>query len=368
MSVLAARLRFLALYYACWLPYGIIYGLTLLLQRPESGIADAVATGIWAVGWAGSLGLGVRWAIRRASARRMSKLHSALLFAAIAAAFAVSNTAGTVLGIWSGAPPDVLESFLKFAVWWDMISGLTLGALLIAIFIVLNAHERLREQRLIAQRSDELRIHAELQALRARLDPHFLFNTLHTITSLVRSDPPKAEEALERYGALMRYVLDTDRNQREEVTLEEELAFIRSYIELERLRLGDRMRVVEEIHEDALECRVLALTLQPLVENAIRHGIANRARGGTLRLAASVEGDRLEIVVGDDGAGGDPRQLASANGVGFRVVQQRLQARYGNAARIDVTSAPHEGWLVRLSMPATVTRANPKRTAAITHA
>ncbi len=365
MSLLAERLRFLGFYFACWLPYGVIYGLTLLLQQPGTNAADAIATGLWAVGWAGTWGLGVRWGVRRSSAQRMSRAQQATVFSAIAAAFAVCNSAGTMLGIWFGAPRDAFERYLTYAIWWDMISGLTMGALLVAIFIVLNANERLREQRAIAQRADELRVRAELQALRARLDPHFLFNTLHTITSLVRSDPPKAEAALERYGALMRYVLDTDRNQGEDVTLEEELAFIRSYVELEQLRLGDRLRVVEEIQEDALECRVLALTLQPLVENAIRHGIANRARGGTLRLAARVEGDRLELIVGDDGAGGDPRQLASADGVGFRIVRQRLLARHGSAAHIDVTAAPHEGWLVRITMPATVTTLPSRRRAVI---
>lgn len=364
MSLLAARLRFLALYYACWLPYAIIYGLALLIQRPDARVSGAIITGAWAMANAGTLGLGVRWGVRQASAKGLSRLQSALVFAGIVVAFAVCNSAGTVLGIWMGAPAQVLKDFLANAIWWDMISGLTMGSLLVAIFIVLNANERLREQRVAAQRSDELRVRAELQALRARLDPHFLFNTLHTITSLVQSDARLAQEALERYGALMRYVLDTDRSQREEVTLEEELTFIRSYVELERLRLGDRLRVVEEIQEDALECRVLALTLQPLVENAIRHGIANRARGGTLRIAAQVEGERLEIVVGDDGSGGDPRLLASAAGVGFRSVQQRLLARYGEAARIDVTSAPHEGWLVRITMPASVTSSQVKRTVA----
>jgi LytS/YehU family sensor histidine kinase len=211
-------------------------------------------------------------------------------------------------------------------------------------------------------------VKAELQALRARLDPHFLFNTLHSIQALVRSDARSAEQALETFGALLRYVLETERDARDEVTLEDELAFIRSYLALERLRLGDRLRVVEDVQDDALECRILALTLQPLVENAVRHGIAPRARVGTLRLSARVDGDRLEVAVGDDGQGGDPRTLATAEGLGFRVVQQRLQARYGEAARVDVTAAPQEGWLVRLTLPAVVSRAASPAPAAITRA
>jgi LytS/YehU family sensor histidine kinase len=279
------------------------------------------------------------------------------MLGATVVAFAACNVSGTLLSIWTSAPADVFGMYVANAEWWDAVSIITLGSLLFAILSVLHANARLGEQRAAAQRAEELRVRAELQALRARLDPHFLFNTLHSIQALVRSDAGSAEEALETFGALLRYVLETERDARDEVTLEEELAFIRSYLALERLRLGARLRVVEEVQDDALECRVLALTLQPLVENAVRHGIAPRAKGGTLRLAARVEGERIEIVVGDDGQGGDPRSLAAADGLGFRVVQQRLQARYGEAARVDVTAAPQEGWVVRLTLPVVVSAA-----------
>ena len=345
------RVRLLALYYACWIPFGLLYGLVLLVQRPDTPLEGAVVTGVWSVVWSGTLGLGVRAIVSCVMRRRRSRAETFAALAVTVVAFAVCNTVGTLLNIRAGAPPDVFEQYVANAVWWDAISSVTLGSLLVAIFAALHANARLREQRAAAQRAEELRVRAELQALRARLDPHFLFNTLHSIQALVRSDAQTAEHALETFGALLRYVLETERDARGEVTLEDELTFVRSYLALERLRLGDRLKVVEEIQDDALECRVLALTLQPLVENAVRHGIAPRARGGTLRLAARVEADRLEVVVGDDGPGGDPATLASAHGLGFRVVQQRLQARYGAAAGVHVTAAPHEGWLVRISMP-----------------
>ena len=359
------RFRFFALYYACWVPFGLVYGLALLVQRPDTPLEGAILTAIWCVAWSGTLGLGVRAIVGRVVRRRQPRSQTVLSLAATVAVFAVCNTGGTVFNIWAGAPRGVYDQYVANAVWWDAVSSLTLGSLLVAIFVVLHANAGLREQRAAAQVAEELRVRAELQALRARLDPHFLFNTLHSIQALVRTDARTAEHALETFGALMRYVLDTERDARTEVTLEEELGFVRSYLALERLRLGDRLHVVEEIQEDALECRVLALTLQPLVENAIRHGIAPRVRGGTLRLAAHVEEDRLEVLVGDDGQGGDPAALANADGLGFRVVQQRLRARYGAAARVDVTAAPHEGWLVRISVPAAASPAGARAARAL---
>jgi LytS/YehU family sensor histidine kinase len=141
-----------------------------------------------------------------------------------------------------------------------------------------RAQARLRERELAAAA-------AELQALRARLDPYFLFNTRHSLTQLAREDPAATEDALERFGAMMRYVLDAGRGDSAagEVTLEEERGFVRDYLALERLRLGGRLRVVEDVAEEALELAMPPLLLQPLVENAVRHGAAPRGRDGSHR-------------------------------------------------------------------------------------
>ena len=187
----------------------------------------------------------------------------------------------------------------------------------------------------------------------AQLNPHFLFNALHSITALVRVDPAAGERALEEFAALLRYVLDVNRERNEEVTLEAELGFVRTYLALERLRLGDRLRVVEEIDPDALECLVLAFSLQPLVENAIRHGIAPRAGTGTLRLAASVVEDDLMLEVADDGPGAEATRVADAQGLGLAAVRQRLETRWGPGVRMEIVTAPYNGFLVRLRAAAT---------------
>src|SRR5947209_11891125 len=113
---------------------------------------------------------------------------------------------------------------------------------------------RVRVEEARVARAESLRVGAELAALRGQLNPHFLFNTLHTLTALVRRDPATAEHALERFGDMLRYVLDVKRSRREDGTLADELQFVRSYVALEQLRYGDRLRVIEEIEPDALEC------------------------------------------------------------------------------------------------------------------
>jgi signal transduction histidine kinase len=231
---------------------------------------------------------------------------------------------------------------------WQFLSGVPVYGMIAGVAHASRATARLRERDLAAAR-------AELQALRAQLDPHFLFNTLHSVTALVREDPRGAEEALERFGGLMRYVLDAGRA--DEVALADELAFVRDYLALEGLRLGERLRVEEAVDAEALECAVPPLLLQPLVENAVRHGIAPRRAGGTVRLAARCTGARILLEVADDGAGADPAALPEADGLGLAAVRRQLEARFPGAGRMDVETRPGGGFVVRLAVPARSARA-----------
>ena len=151
---------------------------------------------------------------------------------------------------------------------------------------------------------------------------------------------------------MLRYVLDVKRSAREDVTLADEMQFVRNYLSLEQLRLGDRLRVVEHLDPDALDCVLPSLTLQPLVENAIKYGIAPRARGGTLELSASLDDESLTLEVRDDGPGAASDVIESAGGVGLRAVRQRLETRYDGRARFAVTTAPGEGFSARVTLPA----------------
>src|SRR5215211_303632 len=309
----------------------------------------------WTIGSAALLGAAAWLISTRVQYERAHRVRFLVVHGLLSLAYGVILTAEIALSIKYRGTADAYERFMREAFGWQVLYGIALYGLVVGISYALKAARRLRDEERRAARSEALRIDAELRALRAQLNPHFLFNTLHSITALVRIDPADGERALEQFGTLLRYVLDVNRNRSEEVPLEEELGFVRTYLALEHLRLGDRLRVVEEVDPDALECLVLGFSLQPLVENAIRHGIAPRAGEGTLRISADVAGEHLVLEVADDGAGADGARVAEASGVGLNAVRQRLETRWGTGARMEIVTAPHNGFLVRLTVPAVTT-------------
>lgn len=201
-----------------------------------------------------------------------------------------------------------------------------------------NAAES-REQAARAARAETLRARAELEALRSQLNPHFILNTFHALIGLVRRDPAVAETALERLGDLLRYSLRIQREGLDEVKLREEWSFVQSYLDLERLRLGDRLRVSFEAGEDTLDCNVPSFALQTLVENAVRHAIAPRAEGGRLAIRAQQVEDRLRIQVEDEGPGASAQPDGESHRLGLRLLQERLAALYDGRASLNLQAA-----------------------------
>lgn len=204
---------------------------------------------------------------------------------------------------------------------------------------------------------------AELKALRAQLNPHFLFNALTTLGYLIQTSPPRALQTLMRLTDLLRRVLRSDG---EFTTLGKELELVDAYLDIERSRLEERLEVTQSVPASLRGARIPTLLLQPLVENAIRHGIARRLAGGRVAIAASWR-DRdghpplLELRVEDTGAGMDPARLAAverldSGGVGVRNVAERLRACYGPDASITFDSLPELGTIVRIRLPLHVVR------------
>jgi len=348
------RARFALLYVLAWTPLAVLYAVVLGSQRGIDTTSALWGAG-WTIGVAALLGAAAWWLSTRIRYERSNRVRFLLTHAVLSLAYGGLLTSAIAVSIRYNAPIEAYERFMRDAFGWQLIYGVALYGLVVGVSYAMQAARRLRDEERRTARAEALRIDAELRALRAQLNPHFLFNALHSITALVRVDPSGGERALEQFAALLRYVLDVNRERSEEVTLEAELGFVRTYLALERLRLGDRLHVVEQIEPDALECLVLAFSLQPLVENAIRHGIAPRPGQGTLRVAANLVEDHLVLEVADDGPGADAVRVDDARGLGLSAVRQRLETRWGSAARMEIVTAPHNGFLVRLHIPAATT-------------
>jgi LytS/YehU family sensor histidine kinase len=243
----------------------------------------------------------------------------------------------------------------------------TLDAIAIAVARRIDAIRITREryeQALREQEMGKLASEAELRALRAQVNPHFLFNALTTIGYLIQTAPPRALDTLMRLTSLLRAVLRSDG---EFTTLGRELELVESYLDIERERFEHRLEVTIDIPAGLRTMRVPALIIQPLVENAVKHGISAKRLGGALIVRAAIEhlagaGRHLTITVEDTGAGASGPALAHgrALGVGLKNVERRLQCHYGSAGSLSIQSVPDVGTTVRmrLPMPASVTEAH----------
>lgn len=192
---------------------------------------------------------------------------------------------------------------------------------------------------------------ARLNALRMQLDPHFLFNALNTISSHVERDPKLTRRMIEHLGDLLRMSLES--KDRQEVPLAEELAFIEHYLEIQKIRFGDQLRVVIDVAPEVKYAAVPSMFIQPLVENAIRHGISRRASGGMLVVRARPELERLEIRVMDDGVGLPLGwSLEGSEGLGLSITRQRIAGIHPNGkSRFVVRNRAEGGTVVEVSLP-----------------
>lgn len=191
-------------------------------------------------------------------------------------------------------------------------------------------------------------VEAQLQALQQQLHPHFLFNTLHAISSLVHRDPDRADAMIERLSDLLRVTLRKVGVQ--EVELAEEIEYLRAYLDIEQVHFGPRLRIEYHVDAAALDARVPTLILQPLVENAIRHGLEPLPRGGTLDIEARADGDTLWLRIKDDGVG-LTRAGVRRDGVGLANTRSRLERLYGERAALTIRENPGGGVLVDIYLP-----------------
>lgn len=219
----------------------------------------------------------------------------------------------------------------------------------LSVLFAYHAHvwrQQAQAQELLASRLESQLVQAQNQALRMQLQPHFLFNTLHSISSLMHSDPAAADRMVTHLGDLLR--LSLDRSGAQEISLDEELAFLRAYLEIERSRFKERLAVRYEVPEPLLGAQVPTFILQPLVENALKHGLSRRKEGGRVAIRATAEAGALRLEVEDDGVG---PAASHGEGVGLRSVRERLALLYGAASRFSVGPGAAGGCLASLTLP-----------------
>jgi signal transduction histidine kinase len=345
-----SHLRRAAAYLAAWLPYGTLW---FLLGR-YGGSPSSVAALLGLVRFASAAGLAlvIHWLCGRLPwpERVGVRFAAAHVGGALAFGWAILGANVLTFALYEGR--SLRAEFAETARYlpFELLTDACLYGLVAAVSYTLRSQQRVREERQSVLRAEAAATRAQLAALRAQVNPHFLFNALHSLAALPRRDPARAEEALARLGGLLRYALDEAGDR---VPLSREWDFVRDYLELERLRLDSRLRVEESLGEEALSVLVPPFTLQPLVENAIRHGIAPVPAGGRLRIAARTEGESLVLVVEDDGPGCAPSVLDAANGHGLRSLRERLAADYGDRAHLHIATAPGKGFAVRVELPRT---------------
>jgi two-component system, LytTR family, sensor kinase len=259
---------------------------------------------------------------------------------AIRAAFGINE--------WSGLPAlrFLLDAVKGMFLWNWLIYWLILGA-----WQAYRYYDHYIASELHLERLEKSLSEARLNALRMQLDPHFLFNALNTISSQVERDPKLARRMIEHLGDLLRLSLES--KDRQEVPLAEEMAFLEHYLAIQKIRFGDHLKVDVQIAPEVKYASVPCLFVQPLVENAIRHGISRRASGGTVIVSASRVGNRLAIRVLDDGVGLPAGwTLENSGGVGLSVTRQRVAGLYPEGETcFAVNRRASGGTEVEISLP-----------------
>ena len=267
------------------------------------------------------------------------------------AAFAASSAIVRQVRFGTGSFEDALRTGFAFKFHTGVV---VYGALVLGVQAMLFS-ERSRSEQLRRAELDRRLAEAQLRILQTHLQPHFLFNTLNAIAATVRSDPDAAERMIVLLGDLLRTALR--HRDEQELSMREELAFLQMYVDIQKLRFGSRLGVEVSVAPQTLDARLPSFVLQPLVENAIRHGVASRPGPGRVRLDGRLSDGRLEIDVTDDGPGPGPSATAGVEGDGERTglglsnTRERLRLLYGDACECRLECAPGGGARVHLSLP-----------------
>ena len=330
-----------AAYWTCqlagWGGYGLCYYLAVLVPFHATGLSRALAdAGFCATGLVGThllrLGMKRRGWSELSYARLAPRLvFGSLLLGALQTAVLYGSLTLEGLMDWSQIPALAILAVTMFF-------SAFLVALWLAIYLVVLAVRRRRAAEMNALRAELAGREAKLRSLQQQLNPHFLFNCLNSLRGMIDEDRGRAREMVTRLAELLRASLRQDETSA--IPLEEELATVDAYLELESVRLEERLRIRREVEPEARGAMAPPMLVQGLVENALKHGIAQLPQGGELLLRVAREGDSLRVEVGNTGR----LRTEPGSGIGLRNARERLQLLYGERASVDLREEP-AGWV-----------------------
>jgi len=261
------------------------------------------------------------------------------------------------LGVWMIAMISIARLAIGprywnivFGEWWmfQLMSNAMVYAAGVGIGLMVGSSDRERERERRQAQLEVLAREAELTAVKAQLQPHFLFNALNSILALIEHNPAEAKRMLTRLSSLLHSVFD--RLDEPLVSLDRELEIVREYLDIERIRFGDRMTFTIEVDRSARQIAIPPFLLQPLVENAVKHGIEPFSRPGAVRISGGLSDSRLQLSVVDTGPGIHPTD-ASPHGRGLTLTRQRLQSVYGTGGAVLRSEHGDDGFTVTLDLP-----------------
>ena len=236
---------------------------------------------------------------------------------------------------------------------WDWWLGLVVIATLMSVAAPLKIWNNTRIE-MNLERHQQLLLKARMDALSSQINPHFLFNTLNTVSALIRIDPDSARGVVLKLSNILRRLL---RKHETFVPLSEELQFIDDYLDIEVARFGrDNLEIVKQLGEETLEAFVPSMLLQPIVENCLKHGLAPKLGGGKIQLRTTTRDGRLHIEIEDNGVGISEEKMPHVyvEGIGLSNVRERLHVLYGADFNLEIQSRPGEGTVIRIDVPALV--------------
>lgn len=345
---------------AAWLAVAVFFSAENILvgaarHRPFTWQWDVYHEVVYWLVWAAFtpivLGAGRRWPLGPGALPRVIVPHLGVMALLAPAQITTTYTVHWLLLAAVGLPPAA-----TLGAWLGGLGGGIVWGTLTAFlyyWLILGVHaafvyQRMYQAQRVATAELEGRLaQAQLEALRLQLHPHFLFNTLNAIAAFVGTEPDRARRMIARLGELLRRTLDS--GTAAEVPLARELELLAPYLEIQRIRFGERLRVDVDVPAAARTALVPTLLLQPLVENAVEHGVSRRTGGAAVRLSATCAGERLQLAITDDGPG--PPAAGNDDGIGLANTRERLARLYGSAHRFELTSGGATGTTVAIEIP-----------------